>query len=253
MKLEIVQDLLLACSDEEIIEEVIKKEGYKKKKAVYEVYTPLLADLRNRTAQPQKDIIFGVEFIVDGELSSDALLYAWYELEYDFKRSEEYESITDIDVIPDENVEQLIKIKVTPGSYGYEYLNWDIILGFKIDAHNAETFGKARLFANVLSEMTFFGLTEEVTEEARERVRKINASLNEIFALPPDEQSKYLASWEEVKASLGLDDMPSAEKEEFHKTMNREILRNKLKTYNTIKDYMLRKEYEQAVQTQANQ
>ena len=135
MKLEIVQDLLLACSDEEIIEEVIKKEGYKKKKAVYEVYTPLLADLRSRTAQPQKDIIFGVELIVDGELSSDALLYAWYELEYDFKRSEEYESITDIAVIPDESVEQLINIKVTPGSYGYEYLNWDIILGFKIDAH----------------------------------------------------------------------------------------------------------------------
>lgn len=252
MKLEIVQDLLLACSDEEIIKEVIKKEGYKKKKAVYEVYTPLLTDLRSRTAKPQKDIIFGVEFIVDGEPSSDALLYAWYELEYDFKRSEEYESITDIDVIPDESVEQLIKIKVTPGSYGYEYLNWDIILGYKIDAHNAETFGKARLFANILSEMTFFGLTEEVTEEARERVRKINASLNEIFALPPDEQSKYLVSWEDVKESLGIDDKPSAEKEEFHKAMNRQILRNKLITYNTIKDYTLRKEYEQSVRAQAD-
>jgi len=253
MKLEIVQDLLLACSDEKIIEEVIKKEGYKKKKTVYEVYTPLLADLRSRTVEPQKDIIFGIEHIVDGEPSADALLYTWYELEYDFKRSEEYESITDIDALPDESVEQLIKLKFTPNCYGYEYLNWDIILGFKIDAHNAETFGKARLFANVLSEMTFFGLTEEVIEEARQRVRKINATLNEIFALPPDEQSKYLASWEDVKASLGIDDKPSAEKEVFHKTMNREILRNKLIAYNTIKDYILRKEYEQSMQLQENQ
>lgn len=253
MKLEIVQDLLLACTDEEIIEEVIKKERYKKKKAVYKVYAPLLADLRSRTAQPQKDIIFGIDYIVDGEPSSDANLYSWYDLEYNFKRSEEYESITDIDSIPDESVEQLIKLKFMPNCYGYEYLNWDVILGFKIDAHNAEKFGKARLFANVLSEMTFFGLTEDMTVEAREKVRKINASLNEVFALPPDEQSKYLQSWEDVKASLGLDDTPSAEKEEFHKAMNREILRNKLITYNTIKDYILRKEYERMMQTQSNQ
>lgn len=253
MKLEIVQDLLLVCSDEEIIEEVIKKEGYKKRKAVYEVYTPLLADLRSRIAQPQKDIIFGIEHIVDGEPSADAHLYAWHELEYDFKRSEEYESITDIDAMPDESVEQLIKLKTMPNSYGYEYLNWDVILGFKIDSHNAETFGKARLFANVLSEMTFFGLTEDMTEEAREKVRRINASLNEIFALPPDEQSKYLQSWEEVKASFGIEDTPSAEKEELHKAINREILRNKLITYNTLKDYVLRKEYEKMVQTQAKQ
>ncbi len=253
MKLEIVQDLLLACSDEEIIEEVIKKERYKKKKAVYKIYAPLLANLRSRTAQPQKDIIFGVDYIVDGEPSSDANLYNWYDLEYNFKRSEEYESITDIDFIPDESVEQLIKLKFMPNCYGYEYLNWDVILGFKIDAHNAETFGKARLFANVLSEMTFFGLTEEVTEEARDRLRKINATLNEIFALPPDEQSKYLESWEDVKASLGIDNKPSVEKEVFHKTMNREILRNKLIAYNTIKDYVLRIEYEKMAQTQANQ
>lgn len=252
MRLEIVKDLLLACSDEEIIEEVIKKEGYKKRKAVYEVYTPLLAELRNRTVKPQEDIIFGIEHIVDSESSADAHLYTWHEVEYDFKRSEEYESITDIDAIPDESVEQLIKLKVTPNCYGYEYLNWDIILGYKIDALNAETFGKARLFANVLSEMTFFGLTEDVAEAAREKVRKINASLNEIFALPPDEQSKYLKSWEEVKASLGFDDKPTAEKEEFHKAMNREILRNKLITYNTLKDYYLRKEYERSIQKQSD-
>lgn len=83
MKLEIVQDLLLSCSDEEIIEEVIKKERYKKKKAVYKIYTPLLADLRSRTAQPQKDIIFGIDYIINGEPSSDANLYNWYDLEQD--------------------------------------------------------------------------------------------------------------------------------------------------------------------------
>ena len=252
MKLEIVQDLLLSCADEEIIEEVIKKEQYKNKKKVHSVYTPLLTELRSRTAIPQEDVIFGVEFIVDGETSTDALLYSWYDLEYGFKRSEEYESISDINAIPDESVEQLVKLKVTPNSYSYEYLNWDIILGYKIDKHNAETFGKARLFANILSEMTFFGLTEDAANEAREKLKKVNEEINEIVSLTVDERAKIFLSWEEVKASLGIEDEPPAEKKVFHKMINREILRNKLITYNAIKDYTLRKKYEQALESTSN-
>ena len=211
MQLNTVYDLLFACSDEEIIEEVIKKENYKKRADVYELYVPLLKELRSRNPIQQSDIVLGIDFIIDGAPMPDAVLYNIDDIATGFKRNDVFETITDISVISDEDVEKLIKLNVTPESYGYEYQKWDEILGYRIDKHNAETFGKARLFANVLSEMTFFGLTEDCIDDARKKLQEVSAEVDEILSLPKEEQDKHFVSWEKVKAEFGIESETESE------------------------------------------
>lgn len=235
----VVKDLLMQCLTDDIIK-VVWKKGYENANIdkVYNSYSPLITELKNRIPNISDYVILGIDWINFGEPMPDCVLYNINEIKTEFKINDKFEKISDVNILSDSEIEELINDYKHPTSYGYEYEPWDNILGFQIDENNAEKFGKTRLLANILYEMTFFGFSEENIDKERKILDQRTKEMDEILKLPKEEQEKYFILWETLKKELEIED-DSPEKElRKRKEMNREILYNNLQSYRVLKEYV---------------
>ena len=169
---------------------------------------------------------------------SDSVLYNINEIKNEFKINDKFEKISDVNVLSDSEIEELINDYEHLTSYGYEYEPWDNILGFQIDENNAEKFGKTRLLANILYAMTFFGFDEENIDKERKILNQRTKEMDDVLKLPKEEQEKYFIPWETLKKELEIEDDSPEEELRKRKEMNREILYNNLQSYKVLKEYV---------------
>lgn len=234
----IVKDLLFLCSIEEIIEAVLEKEDANAKcDKVYDAYTSLITELKERTPNESNSIVLGINYTNLGEPMSDAALYDIDEIKNKFKLNDKLEGISDIGSLNDAEIASFIQTCHLPDSYAYEYEIWNNILGYHVDENNAKKFGKAKLLANILFEMTFFGFEEKAIDKEREILRQRTEEIDEILQLPKEEQEKHFVSWDDVKKELGIEEKNPEEELRNSSEMNREILYNCLQSYKALKEY----------------
>ena len=62
--------------------------------------------------------------------------------------------------------------------------------------------------------------------------------MDDVLKLPKEEQEKYFIPWETLKKELEIEDDSPEEELRKRKEMNREILYNKLQSYNVLKEYV---------------
>lgn len=238
-KIMIVKDLLFLCSIDDVIEAVLKKEDEKANRdKVYTAYSALIEKLKNRTPNESNSIVLGIEYINFGEPTSDATLYKINEIKNNFKLNDKLENISDIDSLSDSEIASLINEYKHPDSYAYEYEAWNDILGYHIDENNAEKFGKAKLLADILYEMTFFGFEETEVDKERIILKQRTEEIDNILKLPKEEQEKHFISWNDMKKEFGIEEDSPEEELHNRNEMNKEILYNFLQSYTALKEYL---------------
>lgn len=111
----------------------------------------------------------------------------------------------DTDQMTDEEInsyaEQILRLPHID-SYGYEFSPWEEWLGLQVDLESMKYFGLAECIADILSEMTFNGMTRESQEERREELEESANELQRILDMPEEEQKNHLISWDEVRREL---------------------------------------------------
>ena len=149
--------------------------------AVLKKFADMLCSL---TPKPSKDIMLAVPCFEDGKWSTEANLYIKEEFAEKFK---EYNGKTEIDIkaIPSEEAIEITKAiyECMPQSYGYEFSEWEEILGAEVYPENYEKIGKEGFVSAVLFELSFNGMTRESQEERRKELDESIREAEEIKKL----------------------------------------------------------------------
>lgn len=144
-----------------------------------------------------------------------------------------------IDSLSVAEVERLAHIRDFPESYVFELSSWNEVLGYEIDARNANDVGVVELCTAVIWEMTFFGFDEAQVEVERQKLYEAAREAEEISKLPEEEQRKYYVPMEKVFAEFDIPEQTEEEKQEAHCKLCREVLTNNLRTYQALKKYVM--------------
>lgn len=121
---------------------------------------------------------------------------------YMFQKDELRDSLSDYsglifpnleDNLTDEELEKYLDAVNAwmPESYGYDFMDWDEVLGSEVLYDNIERMGKDDFIADVLFEMSFNGMTEERQKERLEQLEEALRETERIFSLPLEERIAY--------------------------------------------------------------
>ena len=105
----VVKDLLMQCLTDDIIK-VVWKKGYENANIdkVYNSYSPLITELKNRIPNISDYVILGIDWINFGEPMPDCVLYNINEIKTEFKINDKFEKISDVNILSDSEIEELI-------------------------------------------------------------------------------------------------------------------------------------------------
>ena len=142
-----------------------------------------------------------------------------------------------VEGLSEEEMEQLAQGKDLPDSYAFELSPWNEILGYELDTRNIQDVGADELCAAILWEMTFFGFEESHVEEERKRLEEILREDEKIRKLPEEEQKNYYHPIEDLFGEFHLPEKTEEEKREDHRQLCREIVTNKLRTFQVLTKY----------------
>lgn len=127
-----------------------------------------------------------------------------YEIE-DIKRylhENRDETNFDVDEAMDtEDMKALMKRerKDMPQGYGYEFSEWEDILGWQICEENLDEFDIQECIYAILYEMSFNGMTREHQQERRQELDESIREAKELEKLPEEEREKHYISYEAMK------------------------------------------------------
>jgi len=228
-----VKDLLLECSTDEIIEAYIDMFDSEKEQN-YKTYYELVEMLKKRPAIESDYIVLGIDYTQFGEQYSTAVLFKISEIKQEFSISEKLDSISNVNLLSDEEVAKLLSERTVPDSYAYEFEDWNEILGYKTDDENIVTFGEARLLACVLYELTYLGVNEEAVEKERRALKNAVKDVKNIIENAEDNLKDCFVSWDEIKQMFDGDEIID-DAEPSNIQCSREMLENNLKTYQMLK------------------
>ena len=223
----IVKDLLFQCSVDDIVDEWVKKwyEDVNIEK-LYDALDRLIAELKLRQPVDSNYVILGIERVRDNKKFIYADMFEINEVINGLRTYSELEKLADGTGISAPKVKEFIESVRLPDSYGYEFTEWNEILGCKIDEQNAKKCGMVKLLADILFEMTFFGFDERDVERKREELDQAIREFEEIENLPTEEQDKCFHSTEEVMEELGIEHESHEENVEAKEEMYQEMLYN---------------------------
>lgn len=86
----------------------------------------------------------------------------------------------------------------TPTRYGFEFSEWEDILGWSVYEENIQEFGLQKCIHELLHEMSFNGMTREQQEKRRKELEESTKELKEIQNLPEEERKEYLHTLEDL-------------------------------------------------------
>jgi len=124
-------------------------------------------------------------------------------------------------LLPEERLQQLSEKELieyhkgvyaeVPEGYACDFTPWEEMLGFKVSLGNLRRVGLQECIHAVLTEMTFHGMTEDAQSERRQELDEAIAEIEEIRALPQEEQKKRFKSYADVREELDWKDERSPE------------------------------------------
>lgn len=226
----IVKDLFVQCPIDSIVSELmlLYRADESRRETIFQVHHALLEDLKEKPPCETGYLILGISYYEEGREYLNPTLFEIRGLS---------ESIDNIQLFDVKNVEELSleeidrlqsKLKL-PQSFAYELSPWDEILGFEVDTWNVEDVGAAKLAADILYDMTFYGFTEETVSAER---KKLDEAIRKM------EEGKHFYSADEVFWDLSWKDTRTeAEKQKERLADARESLKNRIHTARVLKNY----------------
>ena len=210
----ILQDLLKICTDQDF-KRIVKIWNDKTTKEQLKEFCKMLLTL---TPKHSDDILIAIKYLEEGKSFVDANLYHKNEF------MEKASLVLDKVVLPVEanasrkTIDEFLEVtqNLVPESYAYEFSEWEDILGAEVYEENYIRFGRVRFLAAVLYELSFNGFTREEQDERRADLDKTIAEMEQITALPPEEQRKYMHNLDELEIE---DKRTPKEKEEERQLM----------------------------------
>ena len=133
------------------------------------------------------------------------------------------DKVLNVALLPEERLEQLSERELieyhkcvyseVPEGYACDFTPWEEMLGFKVNIGNLRRVGLQKCIHAVLTEMTFHGMTEDDQSERRQELDEAIEEIEELCALPQEEQEKHFKSYEDVCEELGWKDECSPEEQ----------------------------------------
>lgn len=210
----ILQELLKTCTDQDF-KRIVKIWNDKTTKEQLKEFCEMLLTL---TPNHSDDILIAIKYLEEGKAFVDANLYHKKEF------MEKVAYITDKVIMPvgananRKTIDEYLEVtqNLVPESYAYEFSEWEDILGAEVYEGNYFRFGRVNFLAAVFYELSFNGFTREEQNERRADLDKSIAEMEQITALPPEEQRKYMHTLDELEIE---DERTPEEKKEERRLM----------------------------------
>ncbi len=234
MKCTVVKDLLSICNKNDVIDAIIEKEEITGDvDLARSTYSYFIDSLKLRIPIKTNYVILGIELLQEGTKAIEGVLFNVDELKSEFREIPEYEAISNINDLSLEEISNLIGNFHVPNSYAYEFTEWDKVLGFRLDQINVESIDRCQLLADILSEMTFFGLDEGERIKQKEKLDNV---MSDIKAIIGKAESNFSSPIDIIENEFNF--APYTDEEYFN--INKELLHNKIQSYYAIKKFLIR-------------
>ena len=236
----IIKDLIELCPVEEIVSEIMLMCGVdeNEREGISRNHTAFINHLKKKTPIDTGYVVLGITYMDEGKEYLDASLFGKCELQEFFKQQNPIPDRSSLDTLALEEIMQLLSQLRVPENYGFELSPWEEILGYEVAPPNVAKVGAAKLSAAVIYDMTFWGFTEEEVLAERKKLEDTAADIERVRTLPAEEQKKYFKTANEIFPELKLeDDRTEAQKEQERLESAKEILKNRLRTLETLKAY----------------
>lgn len=238
----IIKDLLTKCNPEAVVNAILvkfEKAKEEDKENIKNTYLNVYAELREKTPILSDRILLKIPFVDDGERIDFISVYSKKEIKEKIKECPEIENV-EIEKVKEFSMDEVSKILSSanlPSSYSLSFVSWSKIVGYELDEENVKEYGEEEILADVLSEITFHGFTEEEIEKEKAALDKIVAEVKEVKEKGKEAEAAYFKTADEVfKEFHCFREQTEEEKEKEREIIKREILYNTKETYKVLKE-----------------
>ncbi len=188
-------------------------------------------------------ILLGIFYVSEAGECLKACLYKKEELVQACNLESEFSELESIESLEEKELKRLASARFFPESYSFMLGPWNMVLGYEVNVQNVKDVGEIALCTCVIDQMTFFGSDEKEVDAVREELDESMHQAEEICKLPETEQAKYYIPAEKVHAKLrdyiGVSEERTIDnKEEETRTIAKQIVENRLRTYQALKKYI---------------
>ena len=174
----IVKDLLMQCSAEEIVSELMKlcRVDEEENDSVRQSYMKLLSTIKRAVPVNTKYLLIGI-LLLTGQEENLLVLLGKKELLDNYNLGYVMENFSQSDM------EYLSRTKEKLKSNNFKLTPWNEVMGFEIRPENVLAVGPVKLAAAVIYEMTTYGFTEEEIKNEYQKIAKrsvANVSLSKL-------------------------------------------------------------------------
>lgn len=139
--------------------------------------------------------------------------------------------------MPSEKLKELCLKFEFPQGYGYEFNAWEETLGYEVYERNLTDENIQNCIYAVLFELSFNGMTRDTQEERRKELDDSIKEMEELRALPKEEQEKHFHTIDDLYAEFNIErPTPEEQEKSYRKVWYYSLKSNlyKYKLYQTL-------------------